>query len=63
MSIPEAWKGVEAAWLYKLRHLGDTPKLGDLVRVPGREEGRPWKWVDLGRFRQEGYISYCLPYL
>jgi hypothetical protein len=49
MSIPKAWSGVEVAWRCKLRHLGETPKLGDLVRVPNREEGRPFKWVDLGK--------------
>ena len=49
MSVPKAWSGVEAAWRCKLRHLGETPELGDLVRVPSREEGRPFKWVDLGK--------------
>ena len=48
--IPKAWSGVESPPGYNLRELGETPRRGDLVRLPGnREEGRPWKWTYLGK--------------
>jgi len=55
--IPKAWDGVESPRGYDLRHIGETPRRGDLIRLPGnREESRLWKWTYMGR--NMGKIAY-----